>query len=62
MRYHEATEISAPAGACILDSAWISLNPRPVMNLFDRWFGIRRMTNAEVHNFTTIGCGTSRLK
>ena len=51
MRYHKVTAISAPDVACILDSAWVSLNPSPVMNLFDRWFDIRRMTEGEVEDF-----------
>ena len=51
MRYHKATSIS-PDAVCILDSAWLSLNPSPVMKLFDRWFDIRRMTDSEVKKFT----------
>lgn len=38
MRYHKVTEISSPDAISILDSAWVSLNPYPVMNLFDKWF------------------------
>ena len=52
MRYHKATAISAPDVACILGSAWVSLNPSPVMNIFDRWFDTRRMTKGEVDDFT----------
>ena len=52
MRYHKVTAISAPEVACILESDWVSLNPSPVMNLFDRWFDIRHMTESEVRNFT----------
>ena len=52
MRYHKVTAILAPDVACILDSAWVSLNPSPVMNIFDRWFDTRRMTKAEVDAFT----------
>ena len=52
MRYHKVTEISVPDVLCILDSAWVSLNPSPVMNLFDKWFDIRRMTDGEVKSFT----------
>ena len=52
MRYHKVTAILAPDVAYILDSAWVSLNPYPVMNLFDRWFDTRRMTKGEVDDFT----------
>ena len=52
MRYHKVTAILAPDVACILDSAWVSLNPYPVMNIFDRWFDTRRMTKGEVDDFT----------
>jgi hypothetical protein len=52
MRYHNVTTISPPEAARILDSAWLSCNPAPVMNLFDRWFDIRRMTSDEVRIFT----------
>lgn len=51
MRYHKVTPISSPDAICILDSAWLSLNPSPVMSLFDRWFDIRRMTDSEVKAF-----------
>jgi hypothetical protein len=51
MRYHKATPISSPEAICILDSAWLSLNSSPVMNLFDRWFDIRRMTAGEVEHY-----------
>ena len=52
MRYHKATAIAAPDVACILDSAWVSLNSSPVINIFGRWFDIRRMTDREVRDFT----------
>lgn len=52
MRYHKVTSISSRDAICILDSAWLSLNQSPVVNLFDRWFDIRRMTDGEVKNFT----------
>jgi hypothetical protein len=52
MRYHKTTHISGPEAADILASAWVSLNPFPVMNIFDRWFDIRRMTEGEVRNFS----------
>lgn len=51
MRYHKVTSISSLDAICILDSAWLSLNPSPVVELFDRWFDIRRMTDSEVKNF-----------
>jgi hypothetical protein len=51
MRYHKVIAISEPDVACILRSPWVSLNPSPVMNLFDRWFDIRRMTENEVREF-----------
>ena len=51
MRYHKVTPISGPDVVCILDSAWVSLNSSPVMNIFDRWFDTRRMTKVEVDNF-----------
>ena len=52
MRYHKATAISAPVVTYILESAWVSLNPSPVINLFDRWFDTRQMTEPEVRDFT----------
>ena len=52
MRFHNATRISSPEAARILDSAWLSLNASPVISLFDRWFDIRRMTVGEVECFT----------
>ena len=51
MRYHKVTAILARDVACILDSAWVSLNPSPVINIFDRWFDTRRMTKGEVDDF-----------
>jgi hypothetical protein len=45
-------QISSPEALCILNSTWLSLNSSPVMNLFDRWFDIRRMTAGEVKDFT----------
>jgi hypothetical protein len=52
MRFHKVTAITSPAACSILDSAWVSLNANPVMNLFDAWFDIRRMTDKEVDSFT----------
>ena len=51
MRYHKVTAITAPDVAYILDSGWVSLNSSPVLNIFDRWFDIRRMTKEEVDEF-----------
>ena len=52
MRYHKVTPISSPDAICIVDSDRLSLNPSPVMSIFDRWFDIRRMTDSEVKDFT----------
>jgi hypothetical protein len=52
MRYHKVTAISSPEASFILATAWVSLNPFPVMSVFDRWFDIRRMTASEVGSFT----------
>ena len=52
MRYHKVTPISSPEAFGILHSAWVSLNPHPVMNLFDEWYDIRRMSVSEVNGFT----------
>jgi hypothetical protein len=52
MRYHKVSAISSPEATCILASAWLSLNPYPVVNLYDKWFDIRRMTVSEVKHFT----------
>jgi hypothetical protein len=51
MRYHKVTAISSPEASFILATAWVSLNPFPVMSVFDRWFDIRRMTAGEVSSF-----------
>lgn len=51
MRYHKVTAISATHFTSIVDSAWISLNPSPVLSLFDKRFDTRRMTEEEVTNF-----------
>jgi uncharacterized oligopeptide transporter (OPT) family protein len=52
MRYHKATAISQSQVDMILGSAWTSLNSVPVLNLFDRWFDVRRMTSSEMQKFT----------
>jgi hypothetical protein len=52
MRYHKVSAISSSEATCILAGAWLSLNPHAVVNLFDEWFDIRRMTANEVNHFT----------
>ena len=52
MRYHKATAITHSQVDTILGSAWTSLNSVPVLNLFDRWFDVRRMTASEVQKFS----------
>ena len=51
MRYCTAMSISNLDADYILHSDWVSLNPHPVINLFDRRFDIRQMTYSEVESF-----------
>jgi hypothetical protein len=51
MRFHKATQITRVEADFIIETAQESLNDLLVLNHFDDWFDVRRMTENEVRSF-----------
>ncbi len=51
MRYHKAVLITRPEAEYIIRSPSVSLNTCAVVESFDVWYDVRRMTEAEMEDF-----------